>query len=179
MSNNTTDNNTSNNTTDNNSDIHDCIIIGAGCAGLTAAIYLARSFRKILVFAGSYEDKGGLLAKTSIVENYPGFPGGILGFDLMVNMEEQAEKYGARVINQTITNINIEFTQGLLEKRFIITDATGQAYVSRTVIIATGSTPNKLSLPNETSFWGRGISSCAVCDGCLYRDRKIMVVGGG
>ena len=150
------------------------IIIGAGCAGLTAGLYCARAELNPIIFAGELEDKGGLLVKTSIVENYPGFPDGILGYDLIENMEQQIIKQGANVINRNITKIEV------LEPRNIrLTDDHGDTYQTKSLIIATGSQPNKLGLPDEAKFWAQGISSCAVCDGALYRDKRIVVVGGG
>jgi len=153
--------------------IHRVIIIGGGCAGLTSALYLARSDYKPLIFVGSLEDKGGLLTKTSVVENYPGFPNGIEGYDLISNMSAQAEKYGATFLDNEI--IKVDFSQ----KPFLLIDDNHETHKAETVVIATGSKPNKLGLPNEEKFWSSGISSCAVCDGALYRNRKICVLGGG
>lgn len=155
------------------SPIHKVIIIGGGCAGLSAAIYSARAELKPLAFVGNLENKGGLLVKTSIVENYPGFPDGILGFDLVSNMEKQAENAGATIINRSIDKFDFS------KRPFKLIDSEGTEYFSETVIIATGSTPNKLALDNEENLWSKGISSCAVCDGVLYKRKKIMVVGGG
>jgi thioredoxin reductase (NADPH) len=152
---------------------HKVIIIGAGCAGLTAAIYAARAELKPLIFAGNLEEKGGLLTKTSIVENYPGFENGILGFDLIQNMENQAMNYGAVVVDKDITEVN--FT----ETPFEVIDSDGMKYYGETIIIATGSKPNKLNIYGEDKLWSKGISSCAVCDGALYKNKKIVVVGGG
>lgn len=152
---------------------HKVIIIGAGCAGLTAAIYCGRANLAPLIFAGNLEDKGGLLTKTSIVENYPGFATGILGYDLVASMEEQAIKYGTIVIDKFIVDIKIK------DKIFILIDDSNTKYYTQSIIIATGSRPNKLSLDNEDNLWAKGISSCAVCDGALYKDKKIVVVGGG
>lgn len=152
--------------------MHKLIIIGGGCAGLSAAVYAARADIKPLVFTGS-EDKGGLLMKTSIVENYPGYHDGILGFDLMINMESQAVKFGAEIIERIITKIE------KLDNHFILTDNTNQQYEALAVIVATGSKPNKLYLEKENDLWSKGISSCAVCDGALYKNKSIVVVGGG
>jgi len=149
------------------------IIIGGGCAGLTAAIYCARAELSPILFAGDFCDKGGLLVKTSIVENYPGYPDGILGAELIRNMESQAIKYGTKIVDKDIISIN--FTQ----KPFTVTDSDGEIHGAISIIIATGSKPNKLNLPNESKLWGNGISSCAVCDGGLYKNKKIVVVGGG
>lgn len=154
---------------------HNCsvAVIGAGCAGLTAALYLARAELAPIVFAGSLTNKGGLLVKTSIVENYPGFPDGILGYDLINNMERQAVKQGAIIRDTTVISLK------RVDGTFHLSDDSGYHLVAKAVIIATGSTPVKLGLPNEEKFWSKGISSCAVCDGALYRKKKIIVVGGG
>lgn len=153
--------------------INKVIIIGAGCAGLTAALYTARAELNPIVFAGNLEDKGGLLMKTSVVENFPGFPSGILGHELIQKMEDQAVEHGAIIIDKDIIKIDIG------DKQFIITDDEGNIHYTQTVIIATGSKPNKLGLAREDEFWSNGISSCAVCDGALYKNKKIIVVGGG
>jgi thioredoxin reductase (NADPH) len=153
--------------------IHKVIIIGGGCAGLTAAIYCGRAELKPVLFAGSYEKKGGLLMKTSIVENYPGFPNGVSGFDLMFGMEEQAIKYGTEMINNEIVELDVE------HEAIRLVDSDGITYLTQTLIVCTGSEPNKLGLTNEEKLWTSGISSCAVCDGALYKNKKIIVVGGG
>lgn len=153
--------------------VHNVIIIGGGCAGLTAAIYCARAQLKPIVFANTYENKGGLLVKTSIVENYPGFPEGVDGFNLIDNMEAQAVKYGAKIIDDRIVQVNFD------KRPFRLLDSNNNKYKTWSVIICTGSTPIKLGIPKEDIYWSNGISSCAVCDGALYRDKKIIVVGGG
>ena len=153
--------------------IHKVVIIGGGCAGLTASLYAGRADLKPIVFAGEFEDKGGLLVKTSIVENFPGFPNGILGYDLMVELEQQAIKCGATILDKEI--VRVDFSS----QPFLLWDADDIEYQAQTVIIATGSKPNKLNLQNESNLWSKGISSCAVCDGALYRNKKIIVVGGG
>lgn len=153
--------------------IHNVVVIGGGCAGLSAAIYCARALLKPLVFAGNLENKGGLLVKTSIVENFPGYPDGINGFELISNMESQAVKYGAEIIDEEINKVDFK------NKPYTLTCSNGITYQTHSVIICTGSSPNKLHLPNEDKFWSAGISSCAVCDGALYKDKSIMVVGGG
>ena len=147
-------------------------IIGGGCAGLSAAIYCARANLAPLVFMGDMDSRNGMLAKTSIVENYPGYPNGILGPDLVDNLEKQALNCGARILDQKVDKI-IPISNGFT----IISES--QEYHTRTIILATGSTPNKLLLPNEDRLWSNGISSCAVCDGALYKGKKIVVVGGG
>lgn len=154
-------------------DSNKVIIIGAGCAGLSAAVYCARAELKPLVFSGNLEDKGGLLVKTSVVENYPGFPEGVMGFDLVDGMEKQAVKYGAVIVDKDIKQI--DFTN----KPFTVTDSDNKIYKAQSVIVATGSKPNKLGLEREDEFWSKGISSCATCDGALYKGKKIVVIGGG
>lgn len=165
--------------------IFNTIIIGGGVAGLTAGLYAARADLNPLIFAGDYSDKGGLLVKTSVVENYPGFIDGILGADLIFNMEAQAKRFGAVVIDKSVTKVSsisasspkLLFCNKL--QIFEITDDEGKKYLTQTVIIATGSKPNKLGLPKEDEFWGKGISSCATCDGSLFKKKRIIVVGGG
>jgi thioredoxin reductase (NADPH) len=149
--------------------MEDCLIIGGGCAGLTCAMYLARAGLKPKIFVGSMEDRGGLLTKTSVVENYPGFPDGIEGFDLISNMEKQCEKFGTTFIEQEVYSLQRE------DNYYVINNT----YKTKTVVLATGSTPNRLNLPKEDFYWAKGLSSCAVCDGALYRNKKIIVVGGG
>lgn len=151
----------------------DIVIIGAGCAGLTAALYSARANLQVAVLAGSLDDKGGLLSKTSLVENFPGFVDGIQGFDLVSNMEQQAIKQGAHVYDQTVVDIDTQ------TKTIRVEEDESTVYEYKALIIATGSKPLTLALPGEDKLWGHGVSSCAVCDGALYRDKKIVVVGGG
>lgn len=120
--------------------VHSVIIIGGGCAGLTAGLYCARAELYPLIFTGFTEDQGGLLVKTSIVENYPGFSEGILGYDLIKEMEEQSKKYGAKIIDKEITSVDFSSNPKVL------IDSDGNVHHTKTVIIATGSTPNKLKL---------------------------------
>jgi thioredoxin reductase (NADPH) len=162
--------------------INKVIIIGGGCAGLTAAIYCGRAELNPLLFADSYDNKGGLLVKTSQVENFPGYPSGINGYDLITNMEEQAIHYNTKIINSRIKQINQinqidEEFEG--KKIFHLIDTENNEYYSETIIICTGSRPNKLGLHDEDKYWTHGISSCAVCDGALYKNKSIVVVGGG
>jgi thioredoxin reductase (NADPH) len=159
--------------------IHQVVIIGRGCAGLTAGLYLGRADLKPILFSGQERDKGGLLTKTSIVENYPGFfPNDVDGFKLMQNTETQAVNYGLQVIDRSIIKIERDNLRNH-ENIFILEDDQGEEYYTRTIILATGSTPNKLGLKDESRFWSRGISSCVTCDGALYKNKKIVVVGGG
>lgn len=148
------------------------IIIGGGCAGLSAAIYCARANLNPLVFASNLNEKRGLLSKTSVVENYPGVED-VWGFDLVQNMEHQALKYGAKIVDKKIKRVDTT------NRPFLVVDEENNQHQALTIIIATGSTPNKLNLENESTLWAKGISSCAVCDGALYKNKKIVVVGGG
>jgi thioredoxin reductase (NADPH) len=150
----------------------DVIVIGSGPAGYTAALYTARAQLTPLVFAGSLL-VGGALTTTTEVENYPGFPDGIQGPDLMDRIREQAERFGAEIIDDDITAVDLT---GPVKT---VTDTTGTRHHARTVIIATGSRHRGLGLPHEDEFSGRGVSSCATCDGFFFKDRHIAVVGGG
>lgn len=152
--------------------IHTVIIIGAGPAGLTAALYCSRAELNPVLFTG-IEDRGGLLVKTSIVENFPSHANGILGFDLINNMEQQLKPYKNQIHEAVI--VKCEKQDGY----FTVTDEVGNKYNAYSIILALGSNPNKLYLPNEDRLWSKGISSCAVCDGALYKRKKIVVVGGG
>jgi thioredoxin reductase (NADPH) len=153
--------------------MYNTVIIGGGCSSLTAAIYAGRAELKPLVFVGDIANRGGLLSKTSIVENYPGYPSGINGFELVNKMEQQAVLSGATIKELKIINVDTS------KRPFKVIDENGNEYLTKTIIIATGSYPNKLNLPNEDNLWGNGISSCAVCDGVLYKKKRIIVIGGG
>ena len=126
------------------------------------------------MFTGPLSDKGGLLVKTSVVENYPGWEEGINGFDLVQQMEKQASKYGAKIRDTAV--VSVDFSDPTLKR---VADDTGVVFKAKAVIICTGSNPNKLGLDREDIFWGKGISSCAVCDGALFKRKRIIVVGGG
>ena len=154
------------------SEIHDVIIIGSGPAGYTAAIYAARANLKPLVFEGAL-DSGGALMNTTEVENYPGFTDGIMGPDLMLAMRGQAERFGAEIITDDITAVDLT---GPVKT---VTDSEGNTYSARAVILAMGSGYRKLGIPAEEVYSGRGISWCATCDGFFFRDKDIAVVGGG
>lgn len=155
-----------------NSDFHDAIVIGSGPAGYTAAIYLGRAGYAPLVIAGAITP-GGQLMNTTEVENYPGFPDGILGPDLMDRMKEQATKFGARIEYDDVTSA--DFSNDI--KR--ITTDGGKVYTTKAVIISTGSEYRKLNVPGEKTYSGRGVSYCATCDGFFFRDKPIVVIGGG
>ncbi|MGN9796297.1 thioredoxin-disulfide reductase [Streptomyces sp. OZ13] len=152
--------------------VRDVIVIGSGPAGYTAALYAARAQLRPLLF-GSSIFVGGSLTTTTEVENFPGFPTGIDGPDLMDNMRAQAEKFGAEMIDDDITAVDLTGPVKLL------TDSAGTVHRARTVIVATGSGYRKLGLPREEELSGRGVSWCATCDGFFFRDRDIVVVGGG
>jgi thioredoxin reductase (NADPH) len=146
------------------------IVIGSGPAGLTAAVYAARANLRPLVLAGGLY--GGQLMLTTDVENYPGFPEGIMGPDLMIRFREQAERFGARIENVDVTSV--EFT-----KRPLIVRTLDAQYEAETVIVATGASARWLDIPGEERLRGRGVSTCATCDGAFFRDKQIVVVGGG
>ncbi|MBM7087231.1 thioredoxin-disulfide reductase [Streptomyces sp. S12] len=156
----------------NNAEVRDVIVIGSGPAGYTAALYTARASLEPLVF-GSAVSVGGSLTTTTEVENFPGFPEGIDGPDLMQNMRAQAERFGAEIVEDDIVAV------GLTGDLKTVTDTVGTVHRARTVIVATGSGYRKLGLPNEEALSGRGVSWCATCDGFFFRDRDIVVVGGG
>ena len=145
-------------------------IIGSGPAGLTAAIYAARAFLEPLVFVGPAF--GGQIATTTEVENFPGFPSGITGPELSIALREQAEKFGARLIEETIEAVDVR------QRPFKLT-SSNETYEVESLIVATGATPRKLGVPGEDEFIGRGVSYCATCDGFFFRNKEIMVVGGG
>ena len=146
------------------------IIIGSGPAGLTAAVYAARANLRPLVLAGGLY--GGQLMLTTEVENYPGFPEGIQGPDLMIRFREQAERFGARIENVDVTSVDFG-------KRPHIVRTSEEQYEAETVIVATGASAQWLDVPGEERLRGRGVSSCATCDGAFFRDKGIVVVGGG
>ncbi|WIK64169.1 thioredoxin-disulfide reductase [Gleimia hominis] len=151
--------------------VHDLIIVGSGPAGYTAAVYAARAGLAPLVLAGAVT-AGGALMNTTDVENFPGFPEGILGPELMENMRGQAERFGADIRMEDATALRL---QG--EVKEVETDE--DTYRARAVIIATGSAYRELGLEGEKTFAGRGVSYCATCDGFFFRDKPIVVVGGG
>ena len=153
------------------SDIRDVIVIGSGPAGYTAALYAARAQLTPLVFEGSVT-AGGALMNTTDVENYPGFPDGVLGPDLMDAMRKQAERFGAQLVADDVTEVDLT-----AEPKRIVVGA--DTYFARTVIIATGSRYRELGVDGEKRLSGHGVSWCATCDGFFFRDKDIAVVGGG
>jgi thioredoxin reductase (NADPH) len=146
------------------------VIIGSGCAGNTAAIYAARANLKPLVVSGL--EAGGQLSLTTLVENFPGFPEGINGPDLVENMKRQAQNFGAEYLHGAVTDTDFS-------KRPFRIEIDGEWIETRTVIIASGATARWLGLESEQKLIGHGVSSCATCDGFFYREKNIMVVGGG
>ncbi|NGO71073.1 thioredoxin-disulfide reductase [Streptomyces boncukensis] len=154
------------------SDVRNVIIIGSGPAGYTAALYTARASLKPLVFEGSVT-AGGALMNTTEVENYPGFPEGIMGPELMDHMRGQAERFGAELVPDDVTAVDLS---GEVKT---VTDSAGTVHRARTVIVSTGSQHRKLGLPMEDELSGRGVSYCATCDGFFFRGQDIAVIGGG
>lgn len=152
--------------------MRDVIIIGSGPAGFTAAIYAARANLAPLLIASSVE-VGGELMQTTEVENFPGFPEGIMGPDLMDRMQKQAEKFGTEIVYDDVTGLDVT---GPVKK---VTTGEGQIFEARALVYATGSAYRKLGCERETELSGRGISWCATCDGAFFRDRHVAVIGGG
>src|SRR5438874_795771 len=152
------------------SDVHDLIIIGGGPAGYTAALYAARADLNPLVIEGF--SWGGQLMITSDVENYPGFKDGILGPELMQEFRTQAERFGAEFLTDDVTRV--DFSERPF--RIYLGDEEHRAW---TVIVATGAVARQLGLASEVALQGRGVSYCAVCDAAFFRDKKVVVVGGG
>lgn len=158
--------------------MHNTIIIGSGPAGHTAAIYLARANLSPLMLEGEVTDNtspGGLLTTTKIVENYPGFPEGIDGYELAEKFKIQSEKFGTKIISEFATKIS------QLENGGFIVETKNNSFFTKSIIITTGSIPNKLDIPSYDIFWHKGISTCAVCDGGLpcFKCVPLAVVGGG
>jgi thioredoxin reductase (NADPH) len=152
--------------------VRNVIIIGSGPAGYTAALYTARASLEPLVFEGAVT-AGGALMNTTDVENFPGFREGIMGPDLMDNMRAQAERFGAELTPDDVTEV------GLSGDVKTVTDSAGTVHHAKTVIIATGSQHRKLALPREDELSGRGVSWCATCDGFFFKEQDIAVIGGG
>ena len=149
--------------------MEDVIIIGGGIASHSAAVYTSRAKLKTIVICGFEPDQ---LSLTTLVENYPGFPEGVLGPELIRNTRKQAEKFGAKYVEAVVTGFEIK-------KDGYEVKAEGKTYKSETIIISTGAKPRRLDIPGENKYFGRGVSTCAVCDAALYKNKIAVVVGGG
>jgi len=152
-------------------DVRDVIIIGSGPAGYTAAIYSSRAQLKPLVLAGSVT-AGGALMQTTDVENFPGFPDGIMGPDLMEELRKQAERFGAEILYDDAVSVDLKASPKVVKTE-------SETYLAKAVIIATGSKAKELDVPGEKKLAGHGVSWCATCDGFFFREHDIAVIGGG
>ena len=152
--------------------MREVIIIGSGPAGYTAAIYAARAGLTPLMIASSVEP-GGELMKTTEVENFPGFPGGLMGPDLMAKFQEQAESFGTEILLQDVVEVDLKANPK------IVKCGNGETFEAKAVILATGAAYRELGLPNEKALSGHGVSWCATCDGFFFREKTIAVIGGG
>jgi thioredoxin reductase (NADPH) len=155
--------------------VHEVVIIGSGPAGLTAAIYAARANLEPILIEGMIEGgpTGGQLTLTTDVENFPGFADGIMGPELIQNMREQAERFGTHFITEDVVKVNVDQQPATLET------ASGRTISTEALIVATGAKPRRLDVPGEDELWGAGVSACATCDGFFFRDKHVIVVGGG
>jgi thioredoxin reductase (NADPH) len=152
-------------------DVRDVIIIGSGPAGYTAAIYTARAKLQPLIFEGSVT-AGGALMQTTDVENFPGFPDGVMGPELMDSLRKQAERFGAELVSDDVTEVDLTVSPKVVKTET-------ETYLARAVIIATGSRYKELGVPGEKALSGHGVSWCATCDGFFFREQDIAVIGGG
>ena len=154
---------------------HDVVIVGSGPAGLTAAVYAARANLEPLVIEGVIEGgpTGGQLTLTTEVENYPGFPEGITGTQLIMDMRAQAERFGTRFQTEDVTAVDLS------TRPFKLSTDSGAEIWTNSLIIATGAKPRRLEVPGEDELWGAGVSACATCDGFFFKERHVVVVGGG
>ena len=154
-----------------NHDVYDVTIMGTGPAGLTAAIYTCRANLTTVMFEGDLP--GGQLTQTSDVENFPGFENGIIGYELMDEMRKQAMRFGAESHYSMIEKVDFSSAP------YAVTLSDGTVFHTRTLIISSGAAPRRLHIPGEEKLWGKGVSSCAVCDAAFYPDKRVIVVGGG
>src|SRR5215471_16026903 len=153
--------------------IEDVVIVGSGPAGYTAALYTSRANLEPLVIEGFAW--GGLLQQTTDVENYPGFPDGIMGPELMVKLRDQAERFGAKLVTDQAERIELATEPGGLHKVWV----DDELHLARTVILAMGAEHKKIGVPGEQELGGRGVSYCATCDAAFFKDRNTVIVGGG
>lgn len=151
-------------------EVYDLVIIGGGPAGLTAAIYAGRARVRTRVLGGTLP--GGQPARTADVDNYPGFPEGVGGGELAGRFQRQAERFGAEFVHEAATEVDFGAAPFTIQ-------STRDSYQAQAVIVATGATPRRLGVPGEDKFYGRGVSTCATCDGFFYQDKQVVVVGGG
>ena len=154
---------------------HDVIILGSGPAGLTAAVYAARANLSPLLIEGVIDGgpTGGQLTLTTDVENFPGFAEGIMGPELILQMRAQAERFGTTFVTEDVVRADLS------SRPFVLETASGAELRARALIVATGAKPRRLDVPGEDELWGSGVSACATCDGFFFRDRHVVVVGGG
>lgn len=160
-----------NTNTNTNTNIENLVIIGTGPAGYTAGLYSARAGLKPKIIEG--HEPGGQLTTTTDVENFPGFPDGIMGPELMDNMRKQTLKFGVEYIADTVTEVELK------SRPYLVKLSSGKSFLTKTLIIATGASAKYLGLPNEKELIGKGVSACATCDGFFFRNKIIHVVGGG
>jgi thioredoxin reductase (NADPH) len=151
--------------------VRDVIIIGSGPAGFTAAVYASRANLKPLMILG--HEPGGQLTTTTDVENFPGFPEGVMGPDLMNNMRAQAERFGTDFLTSHVSEVDLS------SRPFHVKCENGDEFKAQTIIISTGASAKYLGLPNEKELIGKGLSACATCDGFFFKDQVVHVVGGG
>lgn len=154
-------------------ELYDVVIVGAGSAGFTTAIYASRDGWKTLIL--EKEASGGLAGSTHTIENYPGFPNGVGGPELMENFQKQAERFGAKLEEFDEVQSVVKGDDGI----FTINTGEGKAFRGRSVLLATGSEPKKLGIPGEAEYYNKGVSYCATCDGPLYKDEEVVVIGCG
>ncbi len=155
--------------------VHQTVIVGSGPAGLTAAIYAARANLEPVLVEGLSDGgpTGGQLTLTTDVENFPGFPDGIIGPQLIQDMRSQAERFGTRFVTDDVVDASLN------DRPFRLTLSSGDEIHASSLIVATGARPRRLDIPGEEELWGAGVSACATCDGFFFRDRHVVVVGGG